>query len=185
MKKYRKYISYRQLQWSNSKFVNILSDGTVQSVKVEEEVPSFSVSVPAPSNVTMAVPPRFLSSTVAGLSKRPRSESDEDSPSSSVSYPATPTSTTPPPQQTANDSNSPQVTPPPTPPPFVPSVSPFVLAATPTLSDITFTPTKEPILSNTVVTESASESPAEDLDDLRRKMRLQWGAWGLGVRYIL
>ena len=159
MKKYRKYISYRQLQWSNSKFVNILSDGTVQSVTVEEEVPSFSVSVPAPSNVTMAVPPRFLSSTVAGLSKRPRSESDEDSPSSSVSYPA-------------NDSNSPQV-------------SPFVLAATPTLSDITFTPTKEPILSNTVVTESASESPAEDLDDLRRKMRLQWGAWGLGVRYIL
>ena len=98
MKKYRKYISYRQLQWSNSKFVNILSDGTVQSVTVEEEVPSFSVSVPAPSNVTMAVPPRFLSSTVAGLSKRPRSESDEDSPSSSVSYPA-------------NDSNSPQVTP--------------------------------------------------------------------------
>ena len=139
---------------------------------VEEEVPSFSVSVPAPSNVTMAVPPRFLSSTVAGLSKRPRSESDEDSPSSSVSYPA-------------NDSNSPQVTPPPTPPPFVPAVSPFVLAATPTLSDITFTPTKEPILSNTVVTESASESPAEDLDELRRKMRLHWGAWGLGVRYIL
>ena len=65
------------------------------------------------------------------------------------------------------------------------SVSPFVLAATPTLSDITFTPTKEPILSNTVVTESASESPAEDLDDLRREMRLHWGAWGLGVRYIL